>query len=49
LQQRETVQPGVNRHDHAQAGVNAFQFFADQRQRDVIEALAAIPYRNVDP
>jgi hypothetical protein len=38
----------VHAHDDAQTGVNGFEFFADQPQRDVIEPCAAILFRDAD-
>jgi len=48
LQQGQAVEAGVHRHDHAQAGVNALQFLADQGQGDVVEALPTVADGDVD-
>ena len=48
LQQRQAVQAEMHRHDHAQGRIGAFQFFADQPQRDVVEALPAVAHRDAD-
>ena len=47
-QQRQAVQPGVHRHDHAQRGVDVFEFLAGQPQADVIHAGAAVLLRHRD-
>ncbi len=36
------------RHDDAQRGIGAFEFLADQAERDVIISLAAVAHRNAD-
>ena len=41
-QQREPVQAGVDRHDDAQRRIDVFELFADQAQRDVVHAGAAV-------
>ena len=48
LQQRHVVQAHVHGHHHAQGGIAAFQLFADEAEREVIEALAAIAHGDVD-
>ena len=48
LQQGHAVQAHVHRHDHAQGGIGAFEFFAHQPQGDVVETLPAVAHRDVD-
>ena len=42
LQEREAVQADVDAHGNTQEGVDVFELFAGQRQRDVVEPRAAI-------
>ena len=46
--ERQRIQAGVNGHRDAQKGVDRFQFFADQTERDVIETGAAVLFGNAD-
>ena len=38
----------MHRHDHAQGGIGAFQLFANETQRHIIKALAAVAHRDAD-
>jgi hypothetical protein len=47
-EQRQAVEPGVNRHDHAQRRVDVLELFAGQPQADVVHAGAAVLLRHRD-
>ena len=48
-QQRQAVQPGVHRHDHAQRRVDVLELLADDAEADVVHAGAAVLLRHRAP
>ena len=47
-EQRQAVEPGVHRHDHAQRRVDVFELLAGQAERDVVHPRAAVLRRHGD-
>ena len=45
-QERQAVQPGVHRHDHAQRRVDVLELLADEPEADVVHAGAAVLLRH---
>src|SRR5207244_564827 len=45
-EQREAVEPGVYRHDHAERRIDVLQLLADDPETDVVHARAAVLHRH---
>src|SRR5919205_2603654 len=46
--ERQRVEPRVYAHHDAQEGIHRFEFFADEAERDVVEAGAAVLFGDAD-